>query len=323
MLKKPNRSGHRDRRALCRRRAATRCSPGSMPSRRRMCVKALEDIGEARLKDMDAAGIDMQVLSHSAPSLQKISAGAVELARRVNDRLAEIVKRAADALCGFRGAADRRSGGGGRRACALRGEARLQGRDDPRPRRTGNSSTTSATGRSSRAPKRSTCRSICIPRCRIEAVIDAYYKEYAKDYPVLLRAAWGLHGRDRDARRSGSCSPACSSSTDQVHPRPSRRRAAVPALAHQQRPRAAGAEAGAVPRHFQRAFLRDDQRLLLRSGAAAVRAGNRHRPDPVRGRLSVRGECARPRVARARAAVRRGQGQDRERQREAAAEDVT
>src|ERR1700704_7020569 len=54
-------------------------------------MKALEDVGEARLKDMDACGIDMQVLSHSAPSLQKISSGAVELARRVNDRLAKIV----------------------------------------------------------------------------------------------------------------------------------------------------------------------------------------------------------------------------------------
>ena len=31
-------------------------------------LKALADTGEARLKDMDAAGIDVQVLSHSAPS---------------------------------------------------------------------------------------------------------------------------------------------------------------------------------------------------------------------------------------------------------------
>jgi 2,3-dihydroxybenzoate decarboxylase len=51
-------------------------------------VEKLKDTGAARLKDMDAAGIDVQVLSHSAPSLQKISSGAVELARRINDRLA-------------------------------------------------------------------------------------------------------------------------------------------------------------------------------------------------------------------------------------------
>jgi predicted TIM-barrel fold metal-dependent hydrolase len=54
-------------------------------------MKALEDVGEARLKDMDACGIDVQVLSHTAPSLQKLSSGTVELARRVNDRLAKIV----------------------------------------------------------------------------------------------------------------------------------------------------------------------------------------------------------------------------------------
>src|SRR5436853_7194091 len=54
-------------------------------------VKKLEDTGEARLQDMDAAGIDIQVLSHSAPSLQKISSGAAALARRVNDRLAQLL----------------------------------------------------------------------------------------------------------------------------------------------------------------------------------------------------------------------------------------
>jgi 2,3-dihydroxybenzoate decarboxylase len=55
-------------------------------------LAGLADTGEARLNDMDAAGIDIQVLSHSAPSLQKITDGAVDLARRVNDRLGLIVK---------------------------------------------------------------------------------------------------------------------------------------------------------------------------------------------------------------------------------------
>src|SRR5436305_6085326 len=64
-------------------------------------MKALADVGEARLKDMDASGIDVQVLSHSAPSLQKITSGAVELGRRVNDRLAAIIATAPKRFAGF------------------------------------------------------------------------------------------------------------------------------------------------------------------------------------------------------------------------------
>ena len=154
-------------------------------------VKALEDVGEARLKDMDACGIDMQVLSHSAPSLQKITSGAVELARRVNDRLARIVaaqpKRyaafaalptsdpaaAADELArcveklGFKGA-------------MIHGLAHGQFIDDQRY-----------------WPIFARAEALDVPvylhpAMPHEAVIDAYYKEYAKDYPVLLRAAWGF-----------------------------------------------------------------------------------------------------------------------------------
>jgi predicted TIM-barrel fold metal-dependent hydrolase len=51
-------------------------------------LKRLYDLGELRLREMDEAGIDMQILSHGAPSAQKLSgADAVALTRRVNDRL--------------------------------------------------------------------------------------------------------------------------------------------------------------------------------------------------------------------------------------------
>src|ERR1700748_2738349 len=49
----------------------------------------LFDLGALRLKEMDEAGIDVQVLSHGAPSAQKLPAeGAAALVRDVNDRLA-------------------------------------------------------------------------------------------------------------------------------------------------------------------------------------------------------------------------------------------
>ena len=37
-------------------------------------VERLEDLGELRLKEMDDAGIDIQVLSHGAPATQRIPA---------------------------------------------------------------------------------------------------------------------------------------------------------------------------------------------------------------------------------------------------------
>jgi 2,3-dihydroxybenzoate decarboxylase len=54
----------------------------------------LTEIGDVRLRAMDEAGIDMQVLSHGAPAAQKLPPDiAVELTQRVNDRLAEACAR--------------------------------------------------------------------------------------------------------------------------------------------------------------------------------------------------------------------------------------
>src|SRR5262249_60991562 len=64
-------------------------------------VKRMRDVGEERLKAMDADGIDIQVLSHTAPSTQKLAADvAVDFARRVNDRLANPIKGDPPRACG-------------------------------------------------------------------------------------------------------------------------------------------------------------------------------------------------------------------------------
>jgi len=62
----------------------------------------LDDLGEGRLADMDAAGIDVQVLSVNAPAAQELDAAeAVPLARDANDRLAAAVAAHPDRFAGF------------------------------------------------------------------------------------------------------------------------------------------------------------------------------------------------------------------------------
>ncbi len=62
----------------------------------------LRDLGQARLADMDASGIDLQVISHVAPAAQGLQgAEGITLAREANDRLAGAVRAHPDRFAGF------------------------------------------------------------------------------------------------------------------------------------------------------------------------------------------------------------------------------
>lgn len=54
----------------------------------------ISDIGEGRIRDMDAAGIDMQVISLSFPGVERFEAeGGTHISKIVNDELSEIVRQ--------------------------------------------------------------------------------------------------------------------------------------------------------------------------------------------------------------------------------------
>ncbi len=65
-------------------------------------IEELSDLGDKRIAEMDSAGIDVQVLSLTAPSVQQLDATeAVELTREANDYLAEAMQLYPKRFAGF------------------------------------------------------------------------------------------------------------------------------------------------------------------------------------------------------------------------------
>jgi 2,3-dihydroxybenzoate decarboxylase len=165
---------------------------GRDETRQPQVAARLDDVGQGRIADMDAAGIDVQVLSHGAPSVQRLDAElAVRLARSANDRLHDVVRGRPDRFAGFamlptadpKAAADEleravtRLGFKGAMVHGLTGGLFL---DDKRfwP-----------------IFERAEALDVPLymhPAVPHPAVIDAYYKDYVEKYPNILRAAWGF-----------------------------------------------------------------------------------------------------------------------------------
>jgi predicted TIM-barrel fold metal-dependent hydrolase len=155
-------------------------------------ARRLYDMGELRLKEMDEAGIDVQVISHGAPATQKLTGeGAVALTRQVNDRLAAACSVHRKRFAAFAAlptsdpaaAADeleRTVAKLGFKGGMIHGLANGLFLDDKRfwP--------------IFERAQRLDVPIYLHPSVPHQGVIDAYYKDYVADYPMILRAAWGF-----------------------------------------------------------------------------------------------------------------------------------
>jgi predicted TIM-barrel fold metal-dependent hydrolase len=152
----------------------------------------LYDLGELRLMEMDEAGVDFQVLSHAAPSLQKVDGETgVRLAKSVNDRLHQTVLAHPDRFAAFaalptadpKGAADeleRTVTKLGFKGAMIHGLTNGLFIDDQRfwP-----------------IFERAVALDVPLymhPSIPDPRVIDVYYKDYVEKFPTILRAAWGF-----------------------------------------------------------------------------------------------------------------------------------
>jgi len=154
--------------------------------------RRLDDLGELRLKEMDEAGIDVQVISHGAPSTQRLDPEtAMRLARNANDRLAQAIAAHPDRFAGFaalptpdpQAAADeleRAVTTLGFKGAMVHGLTNGVFFDDERF-----------------WPIFARAQTLDVPlyvhpAAPHRAVAEAYYKDYLNDFPSLLTAAWGF-----------------------------------------------------------------------------------------------------------------------------------
>jgi len=153
----------------------------------------IEDVGEGRIKSMDNAGIDVQILSHGAPSTQKLDAeNGPAVAAAANDRLHEICQAYPDRLAGFANLAtanppasadelDRAVNKLGMKGAMIHGLTQGENFID----------------KDEYWPIFEAAEALDVPiylhpGIPHQAVIDAYLKDYIKKYPGFLNAGWGF-----------------------------------------------------------------------------------------------------------------------------------
>ncbi len=275
--------------------------------------KRLDDVGALRIKEMDEAGIDVQVLSHGAPSTQRVeAASAVPLARRANDRLHEAVRAHPDRFAGFaalptadpKAAADeleRAVGKLGFKGAMVHGPTNGVFFDDKRF-----------------WPIFERAQALDVPlylhpSLPMKAVVDAYYGDYLGKYPQLQSAAWGY-----TVETATQGIRMVLSGVFEKYP------GLKIILGHlgESLPFSAWRIDMCLSRGVQPAFLDHHERQLLHPGADVLHHGNGRRPDTVLGGLPLRAQPARNEVDGGSAAQPRGPDEDPLGQLQAAAEDV-
>ena len=152
----------------------------------------LFDYSELRLAEMDEAGVDMQVLSQGAPSVQRLDGEtAVRISRGANDRLANIVAAHPDRFAAFAAlpTADPVAAANelertvtqlGFKGAMIHGLTNGLFLDDKQF-----------------WPIFERAQALDVPlylhpATPDEAVVERYYKDYVEDFPSILAASWGF-----------------------------------------------------------------------------------------------------------------------------------
>src|SRR5258708_7911659 len=164
---------------------------GSGEARSHELRRRLDDLGALRIREVDEGGIDVQVITHGAPSTQRLDAvAAIPLAKRANDRTHEGVRAHPEGVAGFaafptadpKAAADaleRTVTRMGFKGAMVHGPTNGVFFDDKR---------------FWLIFERAQALDVPLyihPSSPVQSVADAYYKDYLDKFPQLLTAAWG------------------------------------------------------------------------------------------------------------------------------------